>query len=73
MPDLTNLTGVRFTPSGKLQYFDAAGIELAAGDRALVETDDGECAAIVAIAPGQVAQSDLRGPLNRVIRKLEPN
>lgn len=73
MPDLTNLTGVRFTPSGKLQYFDAAGIALAAGDRALVETDDGECAAIVAIAPGQVAQSDLRGPLNRVIRKLETN
>lgn len=73
MPELTDLTGVRFTPSGKLQYFDAAGIELAQGDRALVETDDGECAAIVAIAPGQVAQSDLRGPLNRVIRKLEPN
>lgn len=73
MPELTDLTGVRFTPSGKLQYFDAAGIELEAGDRALVETDDGECAAIVAIAPGQVAQSDLRGPLNRVIRKLETN
>lgn len=73
MPELTDLTGVRFTPSGKLQYFDAAGIDLAAGDRALVETDDGECAGIVAIAPGQVAQSDLRGPLNRVIRKLEPN
>ena len=73
MPELTDLAGVRFTPSGKLQYFDAAGIALAAGDRALVETDDGECVAIVAIAPGQVAQSDLRGPLNRVIRKIEPN
>ena len=71
MPELTDLTGVRFTPSGKLQYFDAAGIALAAGDRALVETDDGECEGIVAIAPGQVAQSDLRGPLNRVIRKLD--
>lgn len=71
MPELTDLTGVRFTPSGKLQYFDAAGITLAAGDRALVETDDGECVGIVAIAPGQVAQSDLRGPLNRVIRKLD--
>ncbi len=71
MPELTDLIGVRFTPSGKLQYFDAAGIALAAGDRALVETDDGECVGIVAIAPGQVAQSDLRGPLNRVIRKLD--
>ena len=67
---MPELTGVRFTPSGKLQYFDAAGIALAAGDRALVETDDGECVGIVAIAPGQVAQSDLRGPLNRVIRRL---
>ena len=71
MPELTDLTGVRFTPSGKLRYFDAAGIALSAGDRALVETDDGECVGIVAIAPGQVAQSDLRGPLNRVIRRLD--
>ena len=68
---MAELTGVRLTTYGKLQYFDVNGISLSAGDRVLVETDDGEREGVVAIAPSQLLHSDLRGPLNLVIRKLD--
>ena len=68
---MAELTGVRLTLYGKLQYFDANGISLSVGDRVLVETDDGEREGVVAIAPSQMLHSDLRGPLNPVIRKID--
>lgn len=68
---MAELTGVRLTLYGKLRYFDANGISLSAGDRVLVETDDGEREGVVAIAPAQLLHSDLRGHLNPVIRKLD--
>ena len=68
---MAELTGVRLTLYGKLQYFDANGISLSTGDRVLVETDDGEREGVVAIAPSQLLHSDLRGHLNPVIRKLD--
>lgn len=68
---MAELTGVRLTLYGKLQYFDANGISLSAGDRVLVETDDGEREGVVAIAPSQLLHSDLRGHLNPIIRKLD--
>ncbi len=63
------LTGVQFRPSDKVQYFDANGISLKVGDRVIVETCKGEREAVVVIAPDQVLRSDLRGPLNPVLRK----
>ena len=68
---MAELTGVRLTPYGKLQYFDASGVSLAAGDRVVVETDEGEREGVVAIAPAQLLHSDLRGDLNPVIRKID--
>lgn len=68
---MAELTGVRLAPYAKLQYFDANGISLAAGDHVVVETDEGEREGVVAIAPSQLLHSDLRGPLNPVIRKIE--
>lgn len=68
---MTEMTGVRLMPYAKLQYFDASGISLSAGDRVLVETDEGTREGVVAIAPGQLLHSDLRGPLNPVIRKID--
>lgn len=68
---MAELTGVRLAPYSKLQYFDANGISLAAGDRVVVETDEGEREGVVAIAPSQLLHSDLRGPLDPVIRKIE--
>ena len=66
------LTGVQFRPSDKVQYFDANGISLKVGDRVIVETWDGEREAVVVISPNQVLRSDLRGPLNPVLRKTSP-
>ena len=67
---MPTLTGVRFMPSDKVQYFDASGIRLAAGDRVVVETWDGEREGTVVIAPEQVLRSDLRGPLSPILRKV---
>ena len=66
---MTTLTGVQTGPSDKVQYFHSNGINLEVGDRVIVETPDGEQDGIVAIAPGQVLRSDLRGPLNPILRK----
>ena len=68
---ISNMVGVRFRPSDKLQYFDSAGIDLTAGDRVLVETSDGVREGVVAIAPGQVMYSDLRGPMDAVVQKAD--
>ena len=67
---MPTLTGVQFRPSDKVQFFDANGVSLNVGDRVIVETCDGDREAVVVIAPQQVLGSDLRGPLNPVLRKL---
>lgn len=69
MPHAPQIIGVRFQPSDPLRYFDADGLRLAPGDRVVVETDSGEREGVVAIAPGQALRSDLRGPLNRALRR----
>ena len=66
---MSNMVGVRFRPSDKMQYFDSSGIELEAGDRVLVQTPEGVREGVIAIAPGQVVFSDLRGPMDAVIQK----
>ena len=58
------LAGVQFKPSDKVQYFESSGIDLAVGERVIVETMDGEEEGVVVIAPEQVLRSDLRGPMN---------
>ena len=67
----SNMVGVRFRPSDKMQYFDSSGIELEAGDRVLVQTTEGVREGVIAIAPGQVVFSDLRGPMDAVIQKAD--
>ncbi|MYE54840.1 MAG: hypothetical protein F4X34_06545 [Chloroflexi bacterium] len=68
---MPTLAGVQFKPSDKVQYFDANGIGLTVGERVIVETSDGEMEAVVVIAPEQVVASDLRGPMNAVLRKAD--
>lgn len=65
------MVGVRFRPSDKLQYFDSSGIDLKAGDRVLVQTPEGVREGVIAIAPGQVVFSELRGPMDAVVQKAE--
>ena len=68
---MTKLTGVQFKPSDKVQFFDAGELKLLVGERVVVETCDGEREGVVAITPDQVLHSDLRGELDRVVRKVE--
>ena len=70
---LPTIIGVRFKPNDRVQYFDAVGIPLSTGDRVVVETDDGPREGRVAIAPGQVAHSDLRGPLSPALKRVDPS
>ena len=63
------LTGVRIRPSDKVRYMDANGLSLALGERVIVETRDGEQEGTVVIAPDQAMYSDLRGPLDKILRK----
>lgn len=65
------IVGVRFRPHGRVHYFDAAGVALSVGDAVLVETESGSRQGRVAIAPGQVLHSDLRGPLGRVLGRVD--
>lgn len=68
---MARVVGVRFGSWGPVHYFDPAGHELAVGDRVIVEVDDGTQEGRVVIAPGQVLYSDLRGPLDPVLRKVD--
>jgi cell fate regulator YaaT (PSP1 superfamily) len=70
---MPTIIGVRFKPNDRVQYFDSAGIQLSAGDRVIVETEDGPREGRVAIAPGLVAHSDLRGPLSPALERVEPD
>tara|TARA_B100001013_G_C24379319_1_gene351459 strand:+ start:324 stop:542 length:219 start_codon:yes stop_codon:yes gene_type:complete len=65
-----HLVGVRFRASGPVRYFDPRDAELDVGDRVMVATANGEKEGRVIIAPQQVLYSELRGPLNPVVRKL---
>ena len=65
------VVGVRFTPSGRVHYYDDDGIRVSFGDSALVETERGEREARVVIGSGQAVEFDLNGRLPRVIRVVE--
>ena len=65
------IVGVRFMPSGRVHYFEDAGISLSFDDRVLVQTADGEREARVAIGSDQAIHSDVEGALPRVMRIIE--
>ena len=66
------VVGVRFSRSGRVHYCDASQVVVAVGDQVEVETDDGPRQATVTIGSGQVAHSDLRGPLPQLLRVVRP-
>ena len=69
---MAEVIGVRFETAGRVYYFDAMALDLAVGDRVVVDTEGGRREAVVAIAPHQVIYSDLRGPLSPVLEKVDP-
>ena len=70
MPDVI---GVRFRPVTKIYYFDPTATEpFAVNDRVIVETSRGIELGTVAMAAREVAKSEIKGKLKRVIRKATP-
>jgi len=69
---MAEIVGIRFKRAGKVYYFDPAGIELEAGDYAVVKTSRGLELGHVVISPDQVEASELTEPLRPVVRKAEP-
>jgi cell fate regulator YaaT (PSP1 superfamily) len=69
---MANIAGIRFNRAGKIYYFDAGEISLAAGDYAVVKTSRGMELGHVVIAPGQVVAGEAEETLSPVVRKAEP-
>ena len=66
MPDIV---GVRYKRAGRIYYFDPAGLELAAGDKVVVETSRGLELGTVVIASTQIVAEELGEPLKPVVRQ----
>ena len=68
---MANIVGVRFKRGGRVHYCDPANLDLSVGDRVIVETEEGPREGQVVIAPGQVLGSELRGPMDPVLRSVD--
>ncbi len=66
MPDIV---GVRYKRAGRIYYFDPAGLELAPGDKVVVETSRGLELGTVVVAPTEVAAEEITEPLKMVVRR----
>jgi cell fate regulator YaaT (PSP1 superfamily) len=64
------VAGVRFLDSGQTFFFDPEAFDLKVGDWVVVETNRGQEAARVVIAPSQMLQASLTGTLKPVQRVL---
>ena len=68
---MSNMIGVRFESIGRVHYYNTSDLDLDAGDRVVVETEDGPREGSVVITPGQVIYCDLRGPMSLVLYKVK--
>ncbi len=68
---VSSVVGVRLHEMQPLRFYRPGERELDVGDWALVDTDDGPRRGRVAIAPGQVSFSELTGPLDAILGKLD--
>ncbi len=66
--DIASVCGVRFQPSGRLQWFDAGDFDYASGDRVLVDSERGSRLGWIAVAPTRRSMAG-RDRLRRVIRR----
>ncbi len=69
---MADVVGIRFKRTGKVYYFDPAGIDLDVKDHVVVKTARGLEMGQVVVAPRQVLDSELKGPLKPAVRKAEP-
>ena len=65
------IVGVRFSPSGRVHFYDDNGVHVEFADRVMVQTECGDKEASIVIGSGQVARSDLNAPLPRVLNLIQ--
>lgn len=71
---MPTVVGVRFKDSGKVYYFDPAGIaNLVQGDTVIVETVRGPELARIAYEPKNVSPNEVVGELKPVVRRADQN
>ena len=69
---MPNTAGVRFEPSGRVHYVDAGDLDLSPGDMVEVATGvDTTTSGRVVFGPHQLVHSDLRGPMDAVLWKVD--
>ena len=68
---IKRVAGVRFLDSGQTYFFDPVAFEISNGSWVVVETNRGLEAGRVVIAPSQMLQASLSGPLTPVIKVLD--
>ena len=69
---MPNTAGVRFEPSGRVHYVDAGDFDLSPGDVVEVATGvDTTTTGTVVFGPHQLVHSDLRGPMDEVLWKVD--
>ena len=66
---MAEVVGIRFKRAGRVYYFDPVDVELQANDQVVVKTVRGLELGYVVIAPKQVLDSEIGGPLKSVVRK----
>ena len=66
---MAEVVGIRFKRAGRVYYFDPADNELQVNDQVVVKTARGLELGCVVIAPKQVLDSEVSGPLKSVVRK----
>ena len=69
---MAEIVGIRFKKTGRVYYFDPAGIDLEINDHVVVQTTRGLELGYVVIAPEQVLVNEITTPLKPVVRKAEP-
>ena len=69
---MAEVAGIRFKRTGRVYYFDPAGIDLEVNDYVVVKTTRGPELGKVVIAPRQVVASEISEPLKSLVRKADP-
>ena len=69
---MAEVVGIRFRRTGRVYYFDPAGIDLEVNDYVVVKTTRGLELGKVVIAPRQVVASEISEPLKSLVRKADP-
>lgn len=69
---MVRVVGVRFRRAAKIYYFEPGDLDLAPGDKVLVETVRGVEYGTIAVGPRDVPEDQVVNPLRQVIRLATP-